>query len=291
VMKGNLKGKTVFITGASRGIGKEIALKLAEHGANIVLAAKTTEPNPKLSGTIYTAAEEVEKAGGKALPIPTDIRYEEQIDSAMKKAAEHFGGIDILVNNASAIWLQGTQQTPAKKFDLMMNINTRGTYLVSRAALPYLQKSAAQKRNPHILNISPPLSYDSKWFKPHTAYTMAKFGMSLCVLGMSEEFRDDGIAVNALWPRTAIATAAISVFGGTEMMNACRTPAIMADAALSILTKPSQNVTGNFFIDDEVLLAEGYTEKDLKKYAVSPGTPLVLDLFLDEATPKIRSKL
>jgi len=286
-----LKGKTVFITGASRGIGKEIAVKLAQSGANIVIAAKSGEPNPKLPGTIYSAGEEVERAGGKALPIVTDIREDDQIEAAIKKAVEKFGGIDILINNASAIWLKNTTETPSKRFDLMMGINARGTYAVSRAALPYLKKSAELKRNPHILNISPPLNMTSKWFKGHVAYTIAKYGMSMCVLGMSEEFREDGIAVNALWPRTGIATAAISYIGGDEMLNTCRTPAIMADAAQAILTKPSTRVTGNFFIDDEVLLAEGYTLKDLEKYAVVPGAELMPDFFLDDMTPKKISKL
>jgi len=291
-MNTSFKGKTVFITGASRGIGKEIALKLAKSGANIVIASKSTEQNAKLPGTIFSVGEEIEKVGGKALPVATDIRYEDQVNSAVKQTIEKFGGIDIVINNASAIWLKGTQETDPKRFDLMMGINARGTYVVSRATLPYLKKSAEMKRIPHILNISPPLNMSPKWFKGHAAYTMAKYGMSMCVLGMSEEFKDDGIAVNALWPRTGIATAAISMLGGDEMMKICRTPAIMADAAAIILSKLSTKVTGNFFIDDEILLSEGYTMKDLEKYLVVPGTTqLMTDFFLDDITPKRIPKL
>jgi len=226
------------------------------------------------------------------LPIVTDIRYEDQVESAFKQAADKFGGIDILINNASAIWLKGTEETPAKRFDLMNGINTRGTYIVSRAALPYLKISAQQKRNPHILNISPPLNMSPKWFKGHVAYTIAKYGMSMCVLGMSEEFRDEGIAVNALWPRTGIATAAIAyIGGGEEAFKICRTPAIMADAAHVVLSRPSNKVTGNFFIDDEVLLAHGATEKELEKYSCVPGAKLMADFFLDEETPRRIAKL
>ena len=270
-----LAGKTLFITGASRGIGKAIALRAARDGANIVIAAKTTEPHPKLPGTIYSAAEEIEKAGGHALACVVDVREEAQIQAAVKQAAERFGGIDILVNNASAISLTGTLQTPMKRFDLMHQINTRGTYACSQACLPLLLKA----KNPHILNLSPPLNMEPRWFGNHVAYTMAKYGMSMCVLGMAEEFRDQGVAVNALWPRTAIATAAVqNLLGGDETMRGTRTPEIMADAAYVILTRPSREQTGRFFIDDEVLASAGVT--DLDQYAVAPGSPLVPDFFL-----------
>ena len=270
---GGLRGKTLFITGASRGIGKAIALRAAADGANVVLAAKTTEPHPKLPGTIFTAAREVEGAGGKALPLQVDIRFEEQIAAAAKKAAETFGGVDILVNNASAIRLTGTLHTPMKRFDLMFGVNVRGTFAASQALLPYLLKG----RNPHILNLSPPLSLDPKWFRNHCAYTMAKYGMSLCVLGMAEEFREAGVAVNALWPKTVIATAAISMLGDVPEGN-CRKPEIVADAARAILVRDSRACTGNFFLDEEVLAAEGVT--DFSPYAVEPGAPLMPDLFL-----------
>jgi citronellol/citronellal dehydrogenase len=273
---GNLRGKTLFITGASRGIGKEIALRAARDGANVALAAKTTEPDPRLPGTIFTAAREIEEAGGKALPLKVDIRFEDQIADAAAKAAEAFGGIDILVNNASAISLTGTRETPMKRFDLMFGINVRGTFAASQALLPYLLRGS----NPHILNLSPPLSLDPKWFRNHCAYTMAKYGMSLCVLGMAEEFRDAGVAVNALWPRTVIATAAITLIPGVQARN-CRTPRIVADAAHAILLRDSRSCTGNFFIDEEVLASEGVT--DLSRYAVEPGAPLLPDLFLDES--------
>jgi citronellol/citronellal dehydrogenase len=270
-----LKGRTLFITGASRGIGKAIALRAARDGANIVIAAKTTEPHPRLPGTIYTAAEEIEKAGGKALPCMVDIRDEQQIAAAVARAVERFGGIDILVNNASAISLTGTLETPMKRFDLMHGINTRGTFACSQACLPYLKKSS----NPHILNNSPPLNMQPRWFGPHVAYTMAKYGMSLCVLGMAEEFKADGIAVNALWPRTVIATAAVqNLLGGDETIRGSRSPEIMADAAYAILTKPSRQVTGNFFIDEDVLRAEGVT--DFSKYQMVPGAELLPDFFL-----------
>jgi len=285
-MKGaSFKGKTVFITGASRGIGHAIALRLARDGANIAIAAKTTEPHPKLAGTIYTAAEDIIKAGGKALPLAVDIRDENAVEMAIKKTVETFGGLDIVINNASAIWLKPTTETPLKRFDLMMGINTRGTYTVSHFAIPHLKKSAQQGRNPHILNISPPLNMKPHWFKNHVAYTMAKYGMSMCVLGMSEELRDAGIGVNALWPRTAIATAAIQHITGDEGMEASRTPEIMSDAAYQILSKKGSQTTGNFFLDDEVMLASGMTVKDLDKYAVKPGAPLALDFFLDDDTP------
>jgi citronellol/citronellal dehydrogenase len=270
-----LKGKTLFITGASRGIGKAIALRAARDGANIVIAAKTTEPHPKLPGTIYTAAEEIEKAGGHALPCVVDIRAEDQIQAAVQSAVAKFGGIDVLVNNASAIQLTGTCETPMKRYDLMHQVNTRGTYACSQACIPHLLKAS----NPHILNLSPPLDMQEKWFSPHVAYTMAKFGMSMCVLGMAGEFRAQGIAVNALWPRTVIATAAVqNLLGGDDTVRGSRTPEIMADAAHAIVTRPSRECTGNFFIDDEVLAAEGVT--DLSKYQSVPGAKLIPDFFL-----------
>jgi len=273
----SLKGKTLFITGGSRGIGKAIALRAAKDGANIVIAAKTDTPHPKLPGTIHTTAKEIEEAGGRCLPCVVDIRFEDQIQAAVKKAVETFGGIDILVNNASAISLTGTLETPAKKFDLMMGINTRGTYLTSQACLPHLLKSA----NPHILNISPPLVMHKKWFAPHVAYTMAKYGMSLCVLGMAEEFKDQGVAVNALWPRTAVYTAAIVMIGGGhEIEKGCRKDTIMSDSAHWILTQPSSKCTGNFFIDEKVLRANGVT--DFEQYACVPGAPLQGDFFLED---------
>lgn len=271
----NLQGKTLFITGASRGIGKAIALRAARDGANIVIAAKTTDPHPKLPGTIYTAAKEIEEAGGKALACVVDIRDEAQIHAAVAKAVETFGGIDILVNNASAISLTGTLETPLKRFDLMHGINTRGTFACSQACIPYLKKSS----NPHILNNSPPLNMEPRWFGPHVAYTIAKYGMSLCALGMAEEFKDDGIAVNTLWPRTVIATAAVqNLLGGDDTIRGSRTPEIMADAAYAILTKPSRSFTGNFCIDDEVLRAAGVTDFD--KYQSVPGAELLPDFFL-----------
>jgi citronellol/citronellal dehydrogenase len=271
-----LKGKTLFITGASRGIGKAIALRAAKDGANIAIAAKTTQPHPKLPGTIYTAAEEIEKAGGKALACVADIRDEAQIAAAVAKTVEVFGGIDILVNNASAISLTGTVDTPMKRYDLMHSVNTRGTFACSQACIPHLKKSS----NPHILNNSPPLNMEARWFAPHVAYTMAKYGMSLCVLGMAEELREDGIAVNALWPRTVIATAAVqNLLGGDESVRGSRKPEIMADAAYVILTKPSRSFTGNFCIDEALLRSEGVT--DFSKYQVVPGAELFPDLFLE----------
>jgi citronellol/citronellal dehydrogenase len=270
-----LNGKTLFITGASRGIGLAIALRAARDGANVVIAAKTAEPHPKLPGTIHTAAAEIEAAGGKALACVVDVREEEQIRAAVDKAVATFGGIDVLVNNASAISLTGTLQTPLKRFDLMHQINTRGTFACSQACIPHLASSA----NPHILNISPPLNMEARWFGPHVAYTMAKYGMSLCVLGMAEELRPKGIAVNALWPRTVIATAAVgNLLGGEEMMKRSRTPEIMGDAAHVILTRSSREFTGNFCIDDEVLASAGVT--DLDRYAVSPGAELIPDFFI-----------
>jgi len=269
-----LKGKTLFITGASRGIGLAIATRAARDGANIVIAAKSAVANPKLPGTIHSAAAEIEAAGGQALPLQVDIREEESVRAAVAAAVDRFGGIDILVNNASAIWLRGTLDTPMKRFDLMHQVNARGTFLCSQACLPHL----LQAPNPHILTLSPPLSMDPKWFSPHVAYTMAKYGMSLCVLGMAAEFRDLGIAVNALWPRTVIATDALNMIPGVSTENA-RTPEIVADAAHAILTLPSRAQTGGFLIDDEVLAAQGV--RDLDRYAVSPGKPLLPDLFLD----------
>jgi len=273
----DLSGKTLFITGASRGIGKAIALRAAKDGANIVIAAKTAEPHPKLPGTIYTAAEEMEAAGGKALPVVVDVRDEAAVGRAVELAVETFGGVDVLVNNASAIMLTGTLQTPMKRFDLMHQVNTRGTFLCSQKCLPHLKKAD----NPHILNISPPLNMSPRWFANHVAYTMAKYGMSMCVLGMAEEMKKDGVAVNALWPRTAIATAAVkNLLGGDAMMKASRTVDIMADAAWHVLTSPSRETTGNFFIDDEVLASAGIT--DLDGYAVVPGTTKFMpDFFLD----------
>ena len=275
----SLAGKRIFITGGSRGIGLAIALRAAQDGAHIAIAAKTAETNPKLPGTIFSAAKEIEAAGGTALPIQCDIRDEAQIESAIAKTAEAFGGIDILVNNASAINLTRTDQTPAKRFDLMFDVNVRGTFLTSQAALPHLRKSAEEGRNPHILNLSPPLSMKAVWFKNHVAYTMAKYGMSMCVLGMAEEFKRDGIAVNALWPRTVIDTAALQMIPGIDA-SAGRTPQILADAAHIIFNRDSKECTGNFFVDDMVLASEGIT--DLEKYSVTPGTKdFLLDFFLD----------
>ena len=271
----SLKGKTLFITGATRGIGKAIGLRAARDGANIVIAAKTVVPNPKLAGTIYTAAEEMVAAGGQALACQVDIRFEDQIRQAVDHAVATFGGIDILVNNASAISLTGTLATPMKRFDLMQQVNARGTFACSQACLPHLLKAS----NPHLLNISPPINLTPRWFAPHAAYTMAKYGMSLCVLGMAEEFRAEGVAVNALWPRTVIATAAVmNLLGGEEIMRHSRKPEIMADAAQAILTRPSRQCTGNFFLDEEVLTAAGITDFD--HYAVTPGGQLFPDLFL-----------
>jgi citronellol/citronellal dehydrogenase len=274
----NLKGKTLFITGGSRGIGLAVARRAAADGANIVIAAKTTEANPKLPGTIYSAAEEIEAAGGKALPLQVDIRDEANVIAAVAQAVEKFGGIDILVNNASAISLTDTPNTPMKRFDLMNGVNARGTYLCTMACLPELIKSAQAGRDPHVLTMSPPLSIKQHWFENHTAYTMAKYGMSMCTLGHSGEFRKYGIAVNSLWPRTAIATAALQMIPGVDT-DMCRKPEIMADAAYFILTQPSTQ-TGNFHIDDEVLAAQGIT--DLDKYSVKPGTKkFIPDFFVD----------
>jgi citronellol/citronellal dehydrogenase len=275
----SLAGKRIFVTGGSRGIGLAIALRAAADGASVAIAAKTSEPNPKLPGTIHSAAEEIRAAGGTALPIQCDLRDENQIADAVAQAAKEFGGIDILINNASAINLTRTEDTPAKRFDLMFDVNVRGTFLTSQAAIPYLRESAEAGRNPHILTLSPPLSMKAKWFKNHVAYTMAKYGMSMCVLGMSEEFKRDGIAVNALWPRTAIDTAALQMIPGVDTA-ACRKPEILADTAYIILNRNSKECTGNFFVDDEVLASEGIT--DLEKYSVVPGTKdFLLDFFLD----------
>jgi len=275
----SLTGKRIFITGGSRGIGLAIALRAAQDGALVAIAAKTAEANPKLPGTIFSAAKEIESAGGTALPIQCDIRDEAQIEAAISKTAEQFGGIDILVNNASAINLTRTDQTPAKRFDLMFDVNVRGTFLVSQAALPHLRKSAEEGRNPHILNLSPPLSMKAVWFKNHVAYTMAKYGMSMCVLGMAEEFKRDGIGVNALWPRTVIDTAALQMIPGIDA-SAGRTPQILADAAHIIFNRDGKECTGNFFVDDVLLASEGIT--DLEKYSVTPGTKdFLLDFFLD----------
>ena len=276
----NLKGKTLFITGGSRGIGLAIAVRAARDGANVAIAAKTVEPHPRLPGTIHSAAAAIEDAGGRALPIACDIRDENAVLAAVNATAEHFGGIDILVNNASAISLTGTAATPMKRFDLMFGVDVRGTFACSQACLPHLKTSAAAGRNPHILTLSPPLNLDAKWFRDHVAYTIAKYGMSMCVLGMAEEFRADGIAVNALWPRTVIATAAVAMIpGASERVDMMRRPEILADAAHAILTRHGRSTTGRFFIDEEVLAEEGIT--DLEGYAVKPGMPLMQDIFLD----------
>jgi len=275
-----LAGKTLFISGASRGIGLAIALRAARDGANIAIAAKTVAPHPKLAGTIHTAAAEIERAGGKALPLAVDIRDETTVQDAVAQTVSRFGGIDILVNNASAISLTGTLATPMTRFDLMFGVNVRGTFLCSQACLPHLTQAAATGRNPHILTLSPPLSLRPQWFKDHVAYTIAKYGMSMCVLGMAEEFRAAGVAVNALWPRTVIATAALAMIPGmTGRLDNCRKPEILADAAHAILTRPAGEATGNFYIDEEVLASEGVT--DFGAYAVKPGAPLLPDLFLD----------
>lgn len=270
----SLAGRTVFISGASRGIGREIALRFARDGANIVVTGKTAEPHPKLAGTIHDAAEAVEAAGGKALAIQLDIRDESAIEAAVKQTVETFGGIDILVNNASAISLTNTMATPGKRFDLMYQINARGTYLCSRACIPYLEKGT----NAHILTLSPPLNMKPRWFKDHLAYTMAKYGMSMCTIGLAAELAGKGIAANSLWPRTTIRTAAVEQFF-PQAVSASRTAAIMADSAYVIVTGDSRSITGNFFIDEEVLRSHGV--RDFAQYAVKPGTPLTADLFLD----------
>ncbi len=271
----SLEGKTLLVTGASRGIGQAIALRAAADGANVVIVAKTVEPHPKLPGTIHTAAEEVVAAGGRALAVAADLRFEDQVEEAVAAGVKEFGGIDIVVNNASAIFLAGTLETPVRRFDLMHAVNTRGTFVTSRACLPHLVKA----ENPHILNISPPLNLEPKWFAPHVAYTIAKFGMSLCALGMAEEFKDRGVAVNCLWPKTTIDTAAVrNLLGGEAMARRSRRPEIMADAAHAILTKKSCEVTGQFFIDEDVLRAKGVA--DMERYAVEPGAELQPDFFV-----------
>jgi citronellol/citronellal dehydrogenase len=271
----SFRNKTVLITGASRGIGKAIALKLAGEGANIVVAAKSTEENPKLGGTIFSAAQEIEQAGGKALPVKCDIRFDEEILSMVQKTVETFGGIDILINNASAITLTSTEKTEAKRFDLMHSINVRGTFLVTKACIPFLRKSS----NPHILTLSPPLNINPKWFANHVAYTLTKYSMSMMTIGWAAEFKKDKIAANALWPRTTIATAAVkNLLGGEALIKMSRTPGILADAAYYILKQPSTECSGNLFIDEEVLAKEGIT--DLDKYAVVPGGQLYNDLFV-----------
>jgi len=271
----SLSKQTLFITGASRGIGKAIALRAARDGANIVVAAKTDRPHPKLPGTIHETVEEIEAAGGSGLALKVDVRDDGQVETAVARAVEHFGGLDILVNNASAILLQNTQTLQMKRYDLMFDVNVRGTYTTSRACVPHLMKSA----NPHVLNLSPPLNLNPLWFENHLAYTMSKYGMSLCVLGMAEEFRQDGIAFNALWPRTVIATSAINLLGGSVAPENCRTPEIMADAAHEILTRDSRHCSGNFFLDEDVLRIAG--QKDFSHYQVKEGQPLLKDLFLD----------
>jgi citronellol/citronellal dehydrogenase len=274
-----LKGKTLFITGASRGIGLAIAKRAARDGANIAIAAKSAEPHKYLPGTIYTAAEEIEAAGGKALPLVCDIRFEDQVQAAVDATVEKFGGIDICVNNASAISLTGTEATEMKRWDLMHQINARGTFLTSKACIPHLKRAD----NPHVLMLSPPLDMSPKWFGGHVAYTMAKFGMSMCVLGMAEEFRNDGVAFNALWPRTAIATAAVKfALGGEAMIQASRTVEILSDAAHMIFTKPSKEFTGNFIIDDVFLFENGVT--DFEKYRVDPSKKLAPDFFVPDSS-------
>jgi citronellol/citronellal dehydrogenase len=271
----SLRGKTLFITGASRGIGLAIGLRAARDGANVAIVAKTDQPHPKLPGTIHTAAKDIEAAGGKALAIACDVRQEEQVAAAVAKTVETFGGLDILVNNASAINLTSTEATDMKRYDLMHQINTRGTFLCSKLCIPHLKKS----QNAHVLNLSPPLNMEQRWFAPHVAYTMAKYGMSMCVLGMSGEYKSAGIAFNALWPRTTIATAAINnLLGGDQMMKASRKPEIMGDAAYVIFNRPSRECTGNFFIDDDVLASAGKT--DLSEYAVDPTAKLMPDFFI-----------
>jgi citronellol/citronellal dehydrogenase len=278
--KMSLKGKTLFITGASRGIGLAIALRAAKDGANVAIAAKTSEPHPKLKGTIHTAAAEIEAAGGRALPLMVDVREEMQVAEAIKKTAATFGGIDIVVNNASAIQLTRSTETDMRRFDLMHQINTRGTFVVSKHAIPFLEKA----ENPHILMLSPPLDMSEKWFAPHTAYTMAKFGMSLVVLGLAGELRQRGIAVNALWPRTTIATAAVeNLLGGEALMKRSRTPAILADAAYKIFHKPAREFSGNFLVDDTFLAGEG--ETDFDRYRVDPSQGLQVDFFVPDSIP------
>ncbi|HVP32709.1 MAG TPA: NAD(P)-dependent oxidoreductase [Steroidobacteraceae bacterium] len=278
----SLQGKTLFITGASRGIGLAIALRAARDGANVAVAAKTAEPHPKLAGTIHTAAAEIERAGGKALPLVVDVRDEASVVAAVRRCAEHFGGIDVCVNNASAINLAATEQIDMRRYDLIQQINTRGTFVTTRACVPYLKRAA----NPHVLTLSPPLDLNPRWFAPHLAYSLSKYGMSLCMLGMAEEYRADGIACNALWPRTTIATAAVEfALGGPAMMRRSRKPEIVADAAHVILSRPARECTGRFLIDDSVLYEAGV--RDFGSYSVEPGATLLADLFIarDAAAP------
>ena len=276
----SLKGKTLFITGASRGIGLAIALRAARDGANVAVAAKTAEPHPKLAGTIHSAAAEIERAGGKALPLVVDVRDEANVAAAARRCAEVFGGIDICINNASAINLAATEQIDMRRYDLIQQINTRGTFVTTRACLPFLKRAA----NPHVLTLSPPLDLSPRWFAPHLAYSLSKYGMSLCMLGMAEEYRADGIACNALWPRTTIATAAVEfALGGPEMMRRSRKPEIVADAAHVILTRPAREYTGRFFIDDSVLYEAGV--RDFSAYSVEPGGRLLADLFIARELP------
>jgi citronellol/citronellal dehydrogenase len=283
----SLAGTTMFISGASRGIGLAIALKAAADGGNVALIAKTAEPHPKLEGTIYTAAKQIEDAGGQALPIVGDIRDENSVESAVSQTVERFGGIDICVNNASAINLSGVESLDLKRYDLMQNINVRGTFAVSKACIPHLRRSAENGGNPHILTLSPPISLDPKWLAPHTGYTIAKYGMSLCALGFAQELREAGVASNALWPRTLIATAAVqNLLGGDEAMRRARTPAVYADAAYEVLTRPARECTGNAFLCEDVLVEAGVT--DLSGYVADPnsdGSDLGVDLFVDEVNP------
>ena len=272
----SLSGRTLLITGASRGIGKAIGLRAARDGANVVVMGKTATPHPRLPGTVHSAVEEIEQAGGRGLGCLCDIRFEDKVQAAVERTCEVFGGIDVVVNNASAIHLAGTRETAMKRFDLLQAVNVRGTFLVTRQCLPHLEQSS----NPHVLVIAPPLNLEPRWFAPHLAYSISKFGMSLCVLGLAEELRDSGVAVNALWPRTAIATAAVrNLLGGEEAIAGCRQPEIMADAAHHVLTRAATDCTGNFFIDDDVLQQEGIT--DLDRYAVNPGHELLGDFFVD----------
>jgi citronellol/citronellal dehydrogenase len=279
-MNGSLKGKTLFITGASRGIGLAIALRAARDGANIAVAAKTAEPHPKLPGTIHSAAAEIERAGGRALPLIVDVRDEATVTAAVQRCAEHFGGIDVCVNNASAINLASIEQIDMRRYDLIQQINTRGTFVTTRACVPHLKRAA----NPHVLTLSPPLDLKPQWFAPHLAYSLSKYGMSLCMLGMAEEFRAAGIACNALWPRTTIATAAVEfALGGPAMMRRSRKPEIVADAAHAILTRPAREYTGRFLIDDSVLYEAGV--RDFAPYSVEPGAPLLADIFVARDNP------
>ena len=272
-----LSGKTIFVSGASRGIGLAIALRAAQDGANVALIAKTGDPHPKLEGTVYTAAEAIEEAGGQALPIVGDIREEEQVEAAVEQAVDRFGGIDIAVNNASAINLAGTEALEMKRYDLMQDINTRGAFVVSKHCIPHQRRA----ENPHVLTLSPPLSLDPKWAKDHVGYTLAKYGMSLCTLGMAEEFRDEGIAFNSLWPRTLVATAAVqNLLGGEEAMAKSRKPEVVADSAYAILTRPSRECTGNFFLCEDVLAEEGVT--DLDRYSFVEDADLQVDLFVEQ---------